>query len=158
MFPSCDNVCCFLSSGYRSSTQSRISSGGRREPTPWGDKPRCIYTVGGALVVLMAARSLSTGTSIPTILSTILSPDLHTIRLSFPMVSTGDLAQEHVYSKKWECLEKVLLKLSQKTGNALRILIILLGGVKLPPCCEELMPRFRRVGEVRFEVAQINYG
>jgi hypothetical protein len=88
------------------------------------------------------------------LVSTISSPDFHVVELSFhEEVLTDDLAQELVHLEEWEHLEAALMKLYRGSGDSLRVVTILSDRVQLLPCCDDFMPRFREVGEIRFSLA-----
>jgi len=85
------------------------------------------------------------------LLSTISSPHLRKIELTF----NGGLSTQEVAvvlsTKKWEALEDVLLELTRRTKNTIQLVVAFQERTQFQRRCNELMPRFRKVGEVRFE-------
>lgn len=87
------------------------------------------------------------------LLSTISSPHLYKIELAFNRKLLTRQVAELLSWKQWDALEDVLLELTQRSGNTLQLGILFLDRVQLPRRWSEFMPRFREVGEVRFEWA-----
>jgi len=85
------------------------------------------------------------------LLSTISSPHFRKIELVFgPTLLARHIAEAFSWGQ-WGALEDVLLELTRRSGNALQLVILFPGPSRLQRHCNELMPRFREVGEVRFE-------